>query len=49
MCSRSKCILDPIPIAPLIVAMVGDTKAKTEAKKYLKNIKHENPDIFEFV
>jgi hypothetical protein len=36
-----QCVLDPIPLAPLIVAMVGDTKAETEAKKHLKNIQHE--------
>jgi hypothetical protein len=39
--ATGQCVLDLISLAPLIVAMVGDTKAETEEKKHLKNIKHQ--------
>ena len=34
--ATGQCVLDPIPLAPLILAMVGDTKAETEAKKHFE-------------
>jgi hypothetical protein len=47
--ATGQCVPDTKPIVPLTVAMVGDTKAGSDAKKTFASIKRENPDIFEFV